>query len=429
MWLALVGLGALLLGVTAARADDAQERRSESLSGELLEWEHEEVEETRSLEWSWGDGTGFRVRSADGSRRLHLGGRLLLDGGLIHYGDDLAPRADSGWDAEGEVRQARLFVQGSVFRRLLFKVEYEVADTEFKDVYVGLRKLGPLGTLQVGYMGEPFSLEQRMSTLHITFMERSLMNALVPHRNSGLLLTNTLFGDRLRWALGAFVIVDSFQERKDPAEGFEDDWEITGRFTGVLLEEDDGRHLLTAGLSYSHTFADAENVTYETRPESFLAKALLETPPIDQVDGQDRVGLEAAWVRGPFSIQAEAVALQIDRGSGSDLTFWGGYLQASHFLTGEHRIYGKKVGLFTRVVPSEPFRWGGGTWGAFEVAARLSYLDLDDHDVRGGRELNATVGLNWYLLANMRMTLNAIFAHVRSADDAFILQARFQVDF
>ena len=87
------------------------------------------------------------------------------------------------------------------------------------------------------------------------------------------------------------------------------------------------------------------------------------------------------------------------------------------------------MGLFTRVVPSEPFRWGGGTWGAFEVAARLSYLDLDDHDVRGGRELNATVGLNGYLLANMRMTLNGIFAHVRSADDAFILQARFQVDF
>ena len=82
--------------------------------------------------------------------------------------------------------QIRLSVQGLVWRRGLLKIEYEFAGTEveFKDFFIGITELGPLGTVKLGYFKEPFSLEQQTSRLFLTFMERSLMNVFSPRRNS-----------------------------------------------------------------------------------------------------------------------------------------------------------------------------------------------------------------------------------------------------
>src|SRR5262249_32415273 len=48
---------------------------------------------------------------------------------------------------------------------------------------------------------------------------------------------------------------------------------------------------------------------------------------------------------------------------------------------------------------------GGVTygWGAWEVAARYSYLNLNDGPVRGGVMGGTTLGLNWYLNSNLKV--------------------------
>jgi phosphate-selective porin len=56
-------------------------------------------------------------------------------------------------------------------------------------------------------------------------------------------------------------------------------------------------------------------------------------------------------------------------------------------------------------------------------------LDLNDADIRGGQELNFTLGLNWYLLANLRLSANYVHGRVFGQGDVDTLQARFQVDF
>ena len=122
------------------------------------------------------------------------------------------------------------------------------------------------------------------------------------------------------------------------------------------------------------------------------------------------------------------MSIQRDPGF-SDLLFWGGYAEVSYFLTGERRIYGRAAGVFGRVIPKNPFRPSARQWGAFQVAARVSMLDLNSADIRGGQELNFTLGLNWYLLSNLRLSANYVHGRVFGQGDVDIAQARLQVDF
>ncbi len=185
-----------------------------------------------------------------------------------------------------------------------------------------------------------------------------------------------------------------------------------------------------AGCSYSHIFSDTGGLTFGQRPESRLVSSLVKTPEIPSIDGADRFGIELAWLEGSLSVQTEVIGLSVrgDKGS-SDLFFWGGYAQVAYFLTGENRIYGRASGVFGRVIPQKSFRPSARQWGAFQVAARVSMLDLNDAEIRGGQELNFTLGLNWYLLSNLRLSANYVHGRVFSQGNVDILQARLQVDF
>ena len=50
--------------------------------------------------------------------------------------------------------------------------------------------------------------------------------------------------------------------------------------------------------------------------------------------------------------------------------------------------------LFTKIVPLRDVRSGG--FGAWELAARYSEIDLDDGKIEGGEMRRISVGLNWW---------------------------------
>lgn len=412
-----------------------EEAREEALAHELEEWvpEQEPAERWRLLhpeQWHVEWDHGLRLYREDELHQVMVGGRLSGDVGLAHLGDGLDRARESGWRTEGELRQARVFAQGILFRKLTFKVSYELSDAEIRDVYVGVREIGPFNSIRFGYQEEPFSLEQQTSSRARPFMEPSLANALVPRRNSGILASGNLWNWRLRWAAGAFVVVDSFQEDDDLSEGFNGDWDLTFRVTGLPIYRDEGAQLLLAGLSFSHRFVDDKAVSFGARPETGLIEALLETPGITGLDQMDTLGIELAWVDGPLTLQGEWVRSDLSRsGAEEDLAFSGGYVQASWFPTGERRVYGRKSGVFGRIVPITSFSLGGPGVGAIELAVRLSYLDLDDGPIRGGRQLDTTLGANWYFNAHVRLMLEWVHAHVSGEGNADVLQTRIQLDF
>lgn len=115
--------------------------------------------------------------------------------------------------------------------------------------------------------------------------------------------------------------------------------------------------------------------------------------------------LEVGLNAGRLQTQVELVRIEVDRGgadSGETLAFSGGYAQVSYTLLGSPRRYDPSDASWLRPVPEE---WGldpsAGKWGALEVGARYSRLDLNDRDVRGGRQEVVTAGLGWWPYQNI----------------------------
>lgn len=116
----------------------------------------------------------------------------------------------------------------------------------------------------------------------------------------------------------------------------------------------------------------------------------------------------------------------------SDSTYWGAYTQLTTILTGEQRTYSTSSGLFGPVIPEKPFRLRNREgWGAVEVGARISHIDISDGVLDGGRETNLTLGANWYLNENLRIMTNYVHGSVErdGVDGSFdAVQMRLQID-
>jgi phosphate-selective porin OprO/OprP len=114
----------------------------------------------------------------------------------------------------------------------------------------------------------------------------------------------------------------------------------------------------------------------------------------------------------------------------ADANFDGGYIQASYTVTGEHRKYNPGCGCYTGISPAHPFditHLGEGAWGALELGARYSIVDLNDAytggaasaasstSIAGGKQQVFTLGANWYVNNNIRFMLNYLHGKVNKA--------------
>ena len=410
---------------------------SEEKYEELSQKAREEKGADTDFNVFWKD--GLRFESNDGNFKMQVGGRIQVDWADVNGDDpfvsDIEGEEGNTLDGSGvEFRRARLFVSGTIYDTVDFKAQYDFAggDADFKDVWLGLRKVPYVGAIRAGHQKEPFSLEEQTSSKYITFMERSLPNAFSPSRNTGLLVKNAVLDKRLTWAAGVFEDVD------DTGDSFNDfaDWNATARVTGLPWYEEEGRRLLHLGLSYTHQFRDDDDTTvrFRQRPESHLTDARIVNTDRFAADDVDIVNPELALVLGPFSLQGEYFYTSVDAEMENDPTFDGYYVFGSVFLTGEHRPYSKSKGSFGRVKPKQNFHPTEGGWGAWELGVRYSSIDLSDENIMGGEADNVTVGLNWYLNPNVRWMINYVNSDVEDRvnvddDDLNIVQTRLQIDF
>ncbi len=269
--------------------------------------------------------------------------------------------------------------------------------------------------LTIGRSKEPFGLERMTASKNLAFTERTtVMSAFAPGRNMGIKFSGDY--ELMSWAAGAF--------QNQEVIGGEDTTAITGRITGIPFQSDS--QLVHLGLAASSRALDAD-VEFDIgeTAEVFTAFKMIEsdTANADDLYGTNvtLIGVEAAWVYGPFSMQAEYVSSSlektIDEGNDYDpgtVLFSGYYAQCSYFITGETRPY--RNGRFRSLKPEGDY--------AYEVAFRHSNLDVHDRDsLQSNGEaytnpiteeyggvicMNSTIGFNVYFNNKVRVMADYI---------------------
>lgn len=361
-----------------------------------------------------------------------IGARIAVDAaGFVTTGDL------NGFDSGAELRRLRIYAKGDCV--LLLPVSYQIdlgyIPNQFyiEESYIAFRDLGFLGTLKIGQYRTPFSLDAYTSSRDIPLMEPAApVTALSPGVNAGFQFGNSVFSDRMTWALGFFAAGAA----ADSGDASQDYGRSILRVTGLPLSEGDpkdpaSQRLLHLGLSLNWLYSASSSVRYRTRPESHLAPYVLDTGELD-AENAATLDFEAAYIRGPLSLQGELLVSGVRDALAGNPIFYGFYGQVGWFLTGESRPYNPREGKFARLVPRQDFAWHGGGWGAWEVLGRVSHTDLNDQAVVGGRMTLVTAGLNWHLNPHVRWAFNFITGKVDGPStsgwmNAF--QTRMELDF
>ena len=171
---------------------------------------------------------------------------------------------------------------------------------------------------------------------------------------------------------------------------------------------------------------NAQTVTFTDRPELRIDPTqLISTGAIANVSAAQVYGVEAAGAYGPLFFQGEYYWFNVERNAATglppfgapNLKFEGGYAQASFVLTGETHKYNPAAAAYYGVVPEHPFSLADGGWGAWEIAGRVSTIDLNDQlgtatGIAGGRQTIYTAGLNWYVNRNVRFMFDYLHGNV-----------------
>jgi phosphate-selective porin OprO/OprP len=349
---------------------------------------------------------------------------LQLQPDFYWFDQDAANRATVGEIPDGSAfRRARIGLTGD-YGPTQYRIEFDFAQTgrpTFLDVWAAMTDVAGIDTIKVGHFFEPFSLQRLTSNRWTHFLERPLIDQpFAPARNTGIMAQDEMPDELGTWAIGVFrANSDNFGDDI----GDQGELAVTGRVTRLLWYDDscESLRLLHLGAGYSFRDADGRQSRFRSQPEARVGAVTLGNVPffVDTgnipTDSYQLFGLEAAWIEGPFSAQAEYVWAPVNTIGGPNLLMQGWYAHASYFLTGEHRPYNRANAIYDRVrprhdlVPSGTDRPAGGP-GAWEVAARMSHLDLNDKFVTGGELTDMTLGTNWYLNPFLHVSFNYVHA-------------------
>jgi phosphate-selective porin OprO/OprP len=360
----------------------------------------------------------LRYTTPDENWRFRVGGRLHLD--FYGFDDDVTDLGDDGF----ELRRARLYGTIQAFEDWKFKIDGELSDSQnrrgWRNLWLQWRPLEKL-RLRIGNQISPITIEEFTSSNDLTFMERSLINGMAPGFLTGL---SALYSGEQDWSLIGGVYFEPLGSQDNDKRKADGVSFITRATWAPWFDREDPTCFVHLGASFEYRNVD-DGIRLRTRPESGGATRLVDTGALTDADDSLTFGVETAAVWGPVSAQAEFLGVNVMRST--DVFFWGAYGQLSWMPTGESRRYSPKRGAFLSMRPKS-------RWGALELAARYSYIDLQDGDVLGGKEQNVTLGVNWHLTRYIRLMFNYIFIDAELpvtgiSDDPQIAEFRIQVAF
>ena len=356
-------------------------------------------------------------------------------------------------------RRVYLGLQGKLFGDWSYNLNFDFGGSggtetpgHVQSVYLQYDGLAPWA-FRIGAFPPPASIEDGTSSGDTIFLERNSPSNLQRGLAGGDgrdAISILYLGDRLFGALSY-----TGGKAQDTAV-FDEQQALLGRLSYLLWSSPDSHFLIGANGTHIFKLPDAvaggsPNLG-NTPGATALNAVTLSDPPEFTVDSNGiklantgalaanhltQWGVEAAGNISSFYGQAGYYGFQVDRApvafktftsattsattivQPSNDTFSAWYVQATWLLTGESRAYNPATGAFTPPKPAEPFHLTKGGWGAWELAARYSDLNLNSHTldpasvvtnwtgattqtytfyntVRGGDQRIVTLGLNWY---------------------------------
>lgn len=366
---------------------------------------------------------GFSVSSADTNFVFKVRGYVQVDArGYV------SERVDTAANDTFLIRRARPILEGTTFGKLDYRVMLDFGaqsslstanNALLQDAYVNARLL-PEFQIQAGKFKEPVGLERLQSGANLLFIERAYPTQLVPNRDVGVQLQGDLFKGVLRYETGIFNgVADGGSGDFDASDREKD---FAGRFFAQPFLTSGSDALRGLGVGVAGTYGNYEGAlrpfVSDGLQRFFTYRSSTDTTKPNVVgDGNHwRLAPQAYYYWGPFGLLAEYVVSsgevkQAGGGTGAGLTQrlanTGWQVAASYFLTGD-------ANSFRPVVPKHAVDFKGGGWGALELAARVSQLDVDDaafpvfaDPSKSAKEaLSFGVGLNWHLNRNLKLSLD-----------------------
>jgi phosphate-selective porin OprO/OprP len=344
-------------------------------------------------------GKGFVFTSADGANSLHIGA-------LVQF-DSREYLADGGGVSNNTflLRRARPVLDGTIDKIYSFQFVPEFGGTNPVSIFDANIGIAPTKELQFkfGKFKAPIGLEQLQGDPATSFVERSLVNNLVPSRDVGAQVTYTVKGGVFTGTAGVFNGVADGANSTNV--DFDNEKDVDARLFSrpFVNAKDSPLHGLGAGVSGSfgrEKGAPALTAGYKTDGQQTFFKYNSTVV----ADGQVwRVSPQAYYYHGPFGVLGEYVVSTVNvrpTATGAKTQLENKAWQASvcYVITGEDASY-------TGVTPAEPFSWADGTWGAWQVVARYGDLKVDSKafplfasTATNAKEASAWgVGVNWYL--------------------------------
>ena len=424
---------------------------------------------------------GLVFSSADGNFKTHLGGTMQLD--FISpqsTASNIAIPGGFGYPDATNFRRLRVRADGTMYGNIdwVSELDYaafiqDTANPQFALPANGLRSIGTLnggvqggnsinviqptlqwltfkdipvlGNVRVGNQQDWLSIEHITSARYLDFMERApIMDVFTGPNNNGYTPGVSVFNNTPDKNAGLQLGIYK-NNAYDSGYTFSlgNAFTYGGRaiWTPYYDEESQGRYMVhTAMGSEYRTFntgleanQNGQNIRLRSRGDLRIDSATL-TPNFADTGnffamGQTLVNPEIAVVWGPWLVQAEYTAgwfngartTQLPGGIVlNNVMFTGGYAEVLYFLTGENKSYNRQTGLFNQVVPKNNVNFSEGKYGAWQIGTRYDWIDLNSGLITGGRNQNATLGLNWFLNPNVRFQFNTVFSYINNVGNPVI---------
>jgi len=400
---------------------------------------------------------------------IQLSGFFQLDYGSFSQSDGSIEALGNIQNGVG-FRRTRLSAVGKLSDFTGYSIEMDFATAgrpSFFDVWGEQQNLPFFGTIRIGQFRQPTTMDGWTSVRHLEFLERSIpFQALDPFRRPGIMAYSGTEDQRTTWAYSVYASGFTFWNPNlaggantqyatlgDTRFGTQigDSGGVAGalRATHLLYydEPSEGRYLLHIGGGYiysniggsgpfAHTFDSLPAEEFFVGDVTGGGLTAAGTPPVLNTgrilaNSFHFYHTELAANAGSASFQSEFMLTALNQMNGPSIFMPGAYAQCGYFLTGESVAYNRQAGVLDyNVVPYSDFFGlgkgrGFGGWGAWQIAARWSYVDLNCGNLlpqnqqitsNGSNPQNpnygsvneTTIGLNWWWNRYTRVQFNWI---------------------